>query len=164
MAHELKTPLSSIIGHMETLQQSWNTPWASRFLINEVIHRLVRLNQLLLQDVLLLEPDGTWSPNYGNGTVCINKIVENVTDDLEISSWKKNITVDTSFMEMYIEAIKCFIFIFRNLMDNSTLAYGGENIKFSSPNEWGKIFLFHFLTMVWVVLNIYHHCLIVSTG
>ncbi|MBP1663320.1 MAG: two-component sensor histidine kinase, partial [Bacteroidetes bacterium] len=130
VAHELKTPLSSIIGYMETLYNNPDiTPERRDFFIKRSHSQAVRLNQLL-QDVLLLNQMNEAPHSIEMEPVSINKIVENVTDDLDIILHEKNITIDTSFGgDVWLRGNQMIIYsIFRNLVDNS-IAYAGKNIK-----------------------------------
>ena len=147
VAHELKTPLSSIIGYMETLYNNPEiTPERRDFFIKRSHSQAVRLNQLL-QDVLLLNQMNEAPQTMEMDPVCINKIVENVTDDLDIILHEKNITVDTSFGgDVWLRGNQMLIYsIFRNLMDNS-IAYGGDKVKIfiALTGEDAKYFFFSF--------------------
>jgi signal transduction histidine kinase len=147
VAHELKTPLSSIIGYMETLYNNPEiTPERRDFFIKRSHSQAVRLNQLL-QDVLLLNQMNEAPQTMEMEPVCINKIVENVTDDLDIILHEKNITVDTSFGgDVWLRGNQMLIYsIFRNLMDNS-IAYGGDKVKIfiALTGEDAKYYFFSF--------------------
>jgi signal transduction histidine kinase len=130
VAHELKTPLSSIIGYMETLHDNPDiAPERQRFFIERSHAQAERLNQLL-QDILVLNQMNEAPQSVQMEAVCINKIVKNVLDDVELKLQEKHIEVDTSFGgDVWLKANSMLLYsIFRNLIDN-TMAYAGDNIK-----------------------------------
>ncbi|MEA4937730.1 MAG: HAMP domain-containing sensor histidine kinase [Paludibacter sp.] len=147
VAHELKTPLSSIIGYMETLYNNPDiTPERRDFFINRSHAQAVRLNQLL-QDVLIINQMNEAPQTVKMEPVNINKIVDNVIEDLDIKLQNKNITVDTSFGgDVWLKGNPMLIYsIFRNLMDN-TISYAGENVKINIilTGEDAKSYYFSF--------------------
>ncbi|MHB9055842.1 MAG: sensor histidine kinase [Paludibacteraceae bacterium] len=147
VAHELKTPLSSIIGYMETLYNNPDiTPERRDFFINRSHSQAVRLNQLL-QDVLELNQMNEAPQTIEKEAVCINKIVENMIEDLDIKLHDKNIIVDTSFGgDVWLRGNQMLIYsIFRNLMDN-TISYAGKNVKINIAltGEDAKNYFFSF--------------------
>lgn len=147
VAHELKTPLSSIIGYMETLYNNPDiTPERRDFFINRSHSQAIRLNQLL-QDVLELNQMNEAPQTIEKEAVCINKIVENVIEDLDIKLHDKNIIVDTSFGgDVWLRGNQMLIYsIFRNLMDN-TISYAGKNVKINiaRTGEDAKNYFFSF--------------------
>ena len=145
VAHELKTPLSSIIGYMETLHDNPNiAPERQRFFIERSHAQAERLNQLL-QDILMLNQMNEVPQSVHTEPVCLNKVVKNVLDDVELKLQEKNIAVDTSFGgDVWLKANPMLLYsIFRNLIDN-TLAYAGENIKVNIALTSEDAKCFHF--------------------
>ena len=130
VAHELKTPISSIIGYMETLH---NNPDISderrQFFINRSYSQAVRLNQLL-QDILVLNQINEAPNTIKMEPVHLNSVIENVLRDVEFNIQEKKITVDTSFGgEIWLKGNQMLVYsIFRNLIDN-TIAYAGEDVR-----------------------------------
>ena len=130
VAHELKTPISSIIGFMETLHNNPDISEERRlFFINRSHSQAVRLNQLL-QDILILNQINEAPQTIKMEPVHLNNIIENVLRDVEFNLEEKRITVDTSLGgDVWLKANQMLIYsLFRNLIDN-TIAYGGEDIK-----------------------------------
>jgi len=130
IAHELKTPLSSIIGYMETLNDVPDiSAERQRFFIERSHAQAVRLNELL-QDILVLNQLNEAPKTVEMEPVCLNNIINQVLEDVELNLSKKNIIVETSFGgDIWLKANQMLIYsIFRNLMDN-TIAYAGENIN-----------------------------------
>lgn len=130
VAHELKTPLSSIIGYMETLHDNPDiAPERQRFFIERSHAQAERLN-MLLQDILMLNQMNEAPQSVQMEPVLLNKIVQTVLDDVELKLHEKNIDVYTSFGgDIWIKANPILLYsIFRNLLDNA-IAYAGDNIK-----------------------------------
>jgi signal transduction histidine kinase len=147
VAHELKTPLSSIIGYMETLYDNPDIDAErQRFFIERSHAQAERLNQLL-QDILMLNQLNEAPQSIQMEPLCLNKIVGNVIDDVELKLNQKNIKVNTSFGgDIWIKANSMLLYsIFRNLIDNA-IAYAGENIKIniSLTGEDAKNYYFSF--------------------
>ncbi|GAT62435.1 sensor histidine kinase [Paludibacter jiangxiensis] len=130
VAHELKTPLSSIIGYMETLHDNPDiAPERQRFFIERSHAQAERLNSLL-QDILMLNQINEAPQSVQMEPVHLNKVVQTVLDDVELKLQEKNIEVYTSFGgDIWLKANTILLYsIFRNLIDNA-IAYAGENIK-----------------------------------
>ena len=147
VAHELKTPLSSIIGYMETLH---NNPTLDEdrknFFIDRSYSQAVRLNELL-KDILVLNQLNEAPHSIKKEPVHLNKILENVLDDIDLKLKEKNMTVILSLGDdIWIKANSILLYsIFRNLMDNA-IAYAGENteINIARTGENNREYLFSF--------------------
>lgn len=147
VAHELKTPLSSIIGYMETLHDNPDiAPERQRFFIERSHAQAERLNSLL-QDILMLNQMNEAPQSVQMEPILLNKVVETVLDDVELKLKEKNIEVYTSFGgDIWLKANSILLYsIFRNLIDNA-VAYAGENIKINLilTNEDSKCYYFSF--------------------
>lgn len=132
VAHELKTPLSSIIGYMETLHDNPEiAPERQRFFIERSHAQAERLN-MLLQDILMLNQMNEAPQSVQMEPVLLNKVVQTVLDDVELKLHEKNINIYTSFGgDIWIKANPILLYsIFRNLLDNA-IAYAGDGIKIS---------------------------------
>ena len=147
VAHELKTPISSIIGYMETLNNNPDISEERRqFFIDRSYSQTIRLNQLL-QDILVLNQINEAPQTIKMEPVHLNGIIENVLKDVEINFQQKNITVDTSFGgDIWLKGNQMLIYsIFRNLTDNA-IAYAGEDIaiNIALTGEDAKFYHFSF--------------------
>jgi signal transduction histidine kinase len=147
VAHELKTPLSSIIGYMETLHDNPDiAPERQRFFIERSHAQAERLNSLL-QDILMLNQMNEAPQSVQMEPILLNKVVETVLDDVELKLKEKNIEVYTSFGgDIWLKANSILLYsIFRNLIDNA-VAYAGENIKINLTltGEDSKCYYFSF--------------------
>lgn len=129
IAHELKTPLSSIIGYMETIHENPNlTPERQKFFIERSHSQANRLNELL-QDLLLLNQLNEAPKSVQMEPLFINKVIQNVLEDVKYTLDEKNIEIVYNFsQDVWIKGNHMLIYsIFRNLIDNA-IAYGGEGI------------------------------------
>lgn len=130
VAHELKTPLSSIIGYMETLHNNQNiSEERKRFFIDRSHSQAIRLNELL-QDILLLNQLNEAPKTVRKEPVLLNKVIANVVEDVSLTLEAKNIQVNISLGDdIWLKANHQLIYsIFRNLIDN-VIEYSGENIQ-----------------------------------
>lgn len=147
VAHELKTPLSSIIGYMETLH---NNPDISEerknFFIDRSYSQAVRLNELL-KDILVLNQLNEVPQSIKKEPVLLNKIIDNVMDDVELKLKEKKMSVDVSLGgDIWLKANGMLLYsLFRNLTDNA-IAYAGEgtliSIHLSGENNQEYLFSF----------------------
>jgi signal transduction histidine kinase len=129
VAHELKTPLTSIVGYMETLHNNPDLEAERKnFYIERSHSQAIRLNELL-QDLLLLNQLNEAPKSIKMEPLFLNKVIQTVIDDVQLNLNEKNIQVELSLPEeIWIKGNNMLIYsIFRNLIDNS-LAYGGEGI------------------------------------
>lgn len=130
IAHELKTPVSSIQAYLETIvtNKDIDPEKAESFLQRcyEQSNRLVRL----LRDISVLTRMDEAAGMLEIEKVDINTLVENVIDEVNIDLEKKNIIVDNQLKEnIRLRGNTSLIYsIFRNLMDNA-IAYAGRDIR-----------------------------------
>ena len=130
IAHELKTPVSSIQGYLETIVNNENI---SREKINTFLERCyAQSNRLsrLLRDISVLtrmdEAANMIDMERIDVSMLVGNIINEVSLELEgkqitaINSLKKGIQIKGNYSLLYS--------IFRNLMDNA-IAYAGTNIQ-----------------------------------
>jgi two-component system OmpR family sensor kinase/two-component system phosphate regulon sensor histidine kinase PhoR len=130
VAHELKTPLSSIIGYMETLHDNPTLPAErQQFFIERSFAQAQRLNQLL-QDILLLNEMNEAPQEVEMELLCLNKTVNQVVEDVALMLQQKNMHIDISLGgDVWLKANPMLIYsIFRNLLDNA-MSYAGEGVS-----------------------------------
>ncbi len=146
VAHELKTPLSSIIGYMETLHDNPDISQdKQKFFIDRSHTQAVRLNELL-QDILVLNQINEAPHSVTKEPIHLNKIVENVIEDVAIKLEEKRIVVNFSFGgDIWLKANSLLLYsIFRNLIDNS-IAYAGDEIEINITLSSEDAKYFHFV-------------------
>lgn len=130
IAHELKTPISSIQGYLETILENEDLPAEKR---NKFIERSYlqskRLGDLL-RDISTLTRMDEAPRLIEMEPVNVTKLLTQLFAEVENEAHQKNIRLTMDIpQELNIHGNLSLLYsIFRNLMDNA-LAYGGENIE-----------------------------------
>lgn len=135
IAHELKTPVSSIRGYLETLLEQNNIdPAKQKFFLERAYNQVLRLSELI-RDVALITKTEEASDLFEKETIDIREIIQEVVTDLEIPLNQNRISVSNRIGEnVEIEGNRTLLYsIFRNLIDN-TIHYAGENISIGIDN------------------------------
>ena len=130
IAHELKTPVSSIQGYLETIVNNENIP---REKMNVFLDRCyAQSNRLsrLLRDISVLTRMDEASNMIDMEKVDISMLVTNIVNEVSLELEEKHITVTNSLKrDIHIRGNYSLLYsIFRNLMDNA-IAYAGNNIQ-----------------------------------
>ena len=132
IAHELKTPVSSIQGYLETLISNPNIPQdkAKAFLERSY----VQSNRLtfLLRDISVLTRMDEAPELVAMESVNLSKLVENMLNEVAMELEEKKITVNNQLpANLVLNGNSSLLYsIFRNLTDNA-IAYGGNGIRIS---------------------------------
>ena len=129
IAHELKTPVSSIRGYIETLlEQPDITSDKKHFFLERAYSQVVRLSDLI-RDIALITKTEEAAELFQKEEVNIRTTVQEVIADLNDTLTSHSIIVQNHIKEdLFIEGNKTLIYaIFRNLMDNS-VNYAGDHI------------------------------------
>lgn len=130
IAHELKTPVSSIQGYLETIINNPNLP---REKMDAFLARsYAQSNRLthLLSDISLLTRMEE-APNMSvKETVDLSVMVQGILNEVNLQLEEKQIFVQNLLPEnLYIKGNPSMLYsIFRNLTDN-TIAYAGTNVN-----------------------------------
>jgi len=150
IAHELKTPVSSIQGYMETIIANPDLP--SEKLQNFVQRSYLQSKRLseLLRDISTLTRIDEAPKMIEKEDVKICQLVEQISGELEAEMHQKNMTLTIDInADVTIHGNQSLLYsIFRNLMDNS-LAYAGENTEMVLTcfrNETGSCFFNYYDT------------------
>lgn len=129
IAHELKTPVSSIRGYIETLlDQPDIKPEKQKFFLERTYTQVLRLSDLI-RDVALITKTEEAADLFEKECINIHDTITEVTTDLQNQIRDNHIQILNNVDEsVEIEGNHTLLYsIFRNLIDNA-LNYAGENI------------------------------------
>lgn len=128
ISHELKTPVASIMGYMESILENPNLDTnRQRFFIERSLQQSQRLSALL-QDISTLNKIEEHRKAFDKELCNIPEIVSDVLNDVHLQIEEKHFSVQANLKtDIQIRGNVSLIYsIFRNLMDNA-LTYAGEN-------------------------------------
>lgn len=130
IAHELKTPVSSIQGYLETIVTNRQLP---REKIDAFLERCyAQSNRLsrLLRDISVLTRMDEAAHLIDMERVDISALVDSIINEVALELEEKQITVQNSLRSgIYVRGNYSLLYsIFRNLMDNA-IAYAGTGIQ-----------------------------------
>ncbi len=130
IAHELRTPVTSMRGYLETLfNLNENDVERRNNFIERAYIQSIRLSELI-QDISLLTKIEEASDRFEKEAVEIRGLLLDLQSDMEEKLNEKNIlfTIDVAD-DIVVYGNRTLLYsIFRNLTENS-LTYGGENIE-----------------------------------
>ena len=130
ISHELKTPVSSILGYMESiLENPEMDAERQRFFVERSFQQAQRLRDLL-QDISTLNKMDEAKRLFDKEACNISEVIQDVLNDVHLEIEQKACSVSTNFQpETSIQGNRSLVYsIFRNLMDNA-LNYAGEKIS-----------------------------------
>lgn len=134
IAHELRTPVSSIRAYLETICDKDLPADKQKQFAVKAYNQSVRLSELI-EDVSLLSKIEEAASQFPMERVDLHELVNNVRIDLIDKLQENNVRfVSTLRDRLYINANYSLIYsIFRNLMDNS-IKYAGKDIEIHIDN------------------------------
>lgn len=129
IAHELKTPVSSIQGYLETLLNNPNIPAETAHTFLERSYAQSNRLTLLLRDISVLTRMDEAPDLMVKEYVDLSQLVKNILNEVALNIEEKQITVLNRLPEnLKINGNSSLLYsIFRNLMDNA-IAYAGIGI------------------------------------
>ena len=147
ISHELKTPVSSILGYMESILENPDMdPQRQRFFVERSFQQAQRLSALL-QDITTLNKMDEAKRLFEKEPCNVSDVIHDVLNDVHLEIEQKECIVLKNFAsDIQIMGNRSLIYsIFRNLLDNS-LAYGGDKltIDISCYREDEQYFYFSF--------------------
>jgi two-component system phosphate regulon sensor histidine kinase PhoR len=132
ISHELKTPISSVKGYLETILNNPDLDQIKqRYFIEKAYNQSERLSQLV-NDIAVLNKIEEYSELYIREKVQVKKVIDEVIESFGDLISQKAIQVECEIEDdLIVNANYSLVFsVFRNLMENS-VNYGGENITIS---------------------------------
>lgn len=147
ISHELKTPVSSIRGYIETLlEQQEITPEKQQFFLERTYTQVLRLSDLI-RDIALITKTEEAADRFEKETINICATINEVVADLDKSIKVNHINIQNHVgQEIEIEGNHTLLYsIFHNLIDNA-INYAGEGISIQVENyaEDGEFYYFSF--------------------
>ena len=132
IAHELKTPLSSIKGYLETIMNNPNIPKDKKaYFTEKAFAQSERLTDLL-NDISLLNNIEDAGGLFEFKPVILNPVIRDVIENLKIRLTEQNMncTIDIN-NEVVVNGNESLLFsVFQNLIENS-INYAGANSQIS---------------------------------
>ncbi len=139
VTHELKTPLQSIIGSAELLENGLVKPEDTKRFVGNIRKEATRLVSLINDIIRLSQLDENHEP--ATETVDITEVAKEVVEVLTVSAAKRNITLNIDGQSQTIYGVRRYIYeIIYNLCDNA-IRYNvdGGNVTISIGKEDGRV-------------------------
>ena len=148
ISHELKTPVSSILGYMESILENPDIePQRQRFFVERSFQQAQRLRDLL-QDISTLNKIDEGKRLFEKEWCNISELIGDVLNDLHLEIEQKEFQIVKNYTsDIKIKGNRSLIYsIFRNLLDNA-LAYAGNNltIEINCYREDERYYYFSFI-------------------
>ncbi|MDR3134115.1 MAG: two-component sensor histidine kinase [Prevotellaceae bacterium] len=129
IAHELRTPVTSIRGYLETILEQPLTPEKKQHFLQKAYRQTLMLSEMI-RDMNLLtkleEPSGTFALK----PVSIAGVIKNVAGDMAALLEAQDITVETGLPQnAWVYGNENLLYaVFRNLMEN-VVHHAGKQVK-----------------------------------
>jgi len=134
IAHELKTPVATVMGYLETMQHEGVTEEQKDYFIERAHAQARRLSDLI-DDISTLNKIEEAGEYYTFKQVLINDVVKEVQEQLQLRLAEQHIEVHADMpKKLEIRGNKSLLYsIFYNLFDN-VIKYGGDHIEIFLTN------------------------------
>ena len=146
IAHELRTPVTSIRGYLETVLEQSLDEEKKKYFITQAFEQTIVLSELI-QDMALITKMEEAPQSFKLEDIDIIQILQKLKKDLSPSLEEKNIDMQWTFPDsLIVKGNQNLLYsIFRNLTDNA-IHYAGEGIKIhiSKYNEDKDFYYFSF--------------------
>ncbi|MDR0688483.1 MAG: two-component sensor histidine kinase [Prevotellaceae bacterium] len=128
IAHELRTPVTSIRGYLETILTKPLTSETKRLFLAKAYSQTITLSELIHDISLIAKIEGA-PHSFAQEAVNIKSLLEALKNDLEASLLEKNISLTWNVAEdVIVKGNRNLIYsIFRNLTDN-VIRHAGHGI------------------------------------
>jgi len=147
IAHELKTPVTSVTGYLETILDNPDIePEKQNYFIQKANAQANRLTDLI-NDIVILNKIEETSEHFAFENIDFSEIIDEIKDEYQSALKKKKMSLDIhAENEAQLKGNRpLFLSIFRNLIENS-INYAGENTKIciNLYHEDSKFYYFSF--------------------
>jgi signal transduction histidine kinase len=146
ITHELRTPVTSIRGCLETILEHDLNPEKKEYFIKNAYDQVLALSELI-QDMGLITKIEEAPQSFNLEKISINKILSGLKTDLKLPLKEKNIKFEWNFSnEIIVNGNRNLLYsIFRNLTEN-VIRYAGENVtvKINIYNEDNQFYYFSY--------------------
>ncbi|MEN8157409.1 MAG: HAMP domain-containing sensor histidine kinase [Bacteroidota bacterium] len=146
ISHELKTPVATVMGYLETLQQNNLNAEKQKYFIDKAYSQAKRLSNLI-EDISTLNKIEEAGSHYAFEAVNIQRITMEVKENMQKNLDENRIKVNIDLPgDMVLQGNQSLLFsVFYNLFDN-VIKYGGEktNINLTCYLEDDKFYYFSF--------------------
>jgi signal transduction histidine kinase len=145
ISHELKTPVTSIKGYLETLQNSTLDPEKRYYFVTKALAQVERLNELIA-DLSKLNKMEEARDLYPFEPINLYSLVQDVAENIIPSLHEREITVNNQISnELWVNGSPSLLFsVFLNLMENA-IKYGGENVSITIAQYHQDEKFYHFV-------------------
>lgn len=129
IAHELRTPVTSIRGYLETVLEQNPPEEKRRYFLQRAYNQTLTLSELI-QDMGLITKLENASQTFSKEPISLIEVLEDLTLDFESELKKHHINFTWSFSKyILVKGNYSLLYaIFRNLLENS-IRYGGDHIN-----------------------------------